>query len=156
MVFRLQNEPGDLPPLNSKAIQGYCDNLLAAMQGARSEELFRKAAETVNAVRQRLQSREQPERTRAFTVALIDAAATRGRGPAASQRVNGTVKTFSDVKGYGFITTDDGIDIFVHYTGIAGTGYRYLLPGERVRFAIAAGPKGPIATEVESMGSAKA
>jgi CspA family cold shock protein len=63
--------------------------------------------------------------------------------------LNGTVKTFSDIKGFGFITADDGGDVFVHYTGVAGTGYRYLMAGERVRFAIAAGPKGPLATEVE-------
>jgi CspA family cold shock protein len=56
---------------------------------------------------------------------------------------------FSDIKGFGFITADDGTDVFVHYTGIAGAGYRYLTPGERVRFALAAGAKGPLATDVE-------
>ena len=70
-----------------------------------------------------------------------------GRARAASQRSNGTVKMFSDIKGYGFIAADDGEDIFVHYSGIAATGYRYLLAGERVRFAIAASPKRPIATK---------
>ncbi len=43
MVFRLQNEHGGLPPLNSKAIQGYCDALLDAIQGSGSEELFKRA-----------------------------------------------------------------------------------------------------------------
>ena len=149
MVFRLQNEHGGLPPLNSKAIQGYCDALLDAIQGSGSEELFKRAADTVSSVRRKLQTREQPERTKAFTAALIDAAATKGRAPAASERLSGTVKNFSDVKGYGFIATDDGIDLFVHYSGIAGSGYRYLMAGERVRFAVASGPKGPLATDVE-------
>jgi cold shock CspA family protein len=156
MVFRLQNEAADLPPLNSKAIQSYCDALLSAIQGPRSDTLFQTAADTVAGVRKKLQTHEQPERTRSFTAALIDAAATRGGAPAASQRIDGTVKVFSDVKGWGFITTDDGEDVFVHYTGIVGPGFRYLMAGERVRFAIAAGPKGPVATEVEVVGAAKA
>lgn len=149
MVFRLQHEPCELPPLNSKAIQGYCESLLALIQGPDGGRLFKAAADTVNEVRQKLKTREQPERTRLFTAALIDAAAVRNREPAASQRLLGTVKTFSDIKGYGFITMEDGTDVFVHYSGISGTGYRYLMAGERVRFAIAAGPKGPLATEVE-------
>jgi len=68
-----------------------------AIQDAGSEELFLKAAETVGSMRKTVQTREQPERTRAFTAALIDAAATRGRARAASQRLNGTVKMFSDI-----------------------------------------------------------
>jgi len=151
MVFRLQNEPSDLPPLNSKLIEAYCEALLKAIQGSESETLFKKAAETVDIVKSKLQTHEQPERTRAFTGALIDAAATRNRQPAASQRLTGMVKMFSEIKGFGFITGDDGTDIFVHYTGIAGTGYRYLMDGERVSFAVAKGSKGPIATEVETI-----
>ncbi len=156
MVCRLQNEPSDLPPLNSKAIEGYCDALLRAIQGPQGDELFKRAAEIVRTVRQKLQTREQPERTRAFTAALIDVAAVRDKGPGASQRLTGIVKTFSDIKGYGFITAEDGTDIFVHYTGIAGTGYRYLMSGERVRFAVAVGSKGPLATEVERIAATEA
>jgi CspA family cold shock protein len=141
--------------LNSKTIQNYCDSLLSAIQSSASEDLFRKAAGTVNDVRIKLQNRDQPERSKVFTAALIDAAATRNRAPAASQRVTGTVKDFNEIKGYGFITADDGGDVFVHYTAIVGTGYRYLMKGERVQFAIAPSPKGPVATGVELMAAAQ-
>lgn len=101
MVFRLQNEPSDLPPLNSKAIEAYCDALMNAMQGAKGEVLFRRAGDTVRAVMAKFKSREPPERTKAFTSALIDAAATRTRMPAASQRLDGIVKDFSTSRATG-------------------------------------------------------
>jgi CspA family cold shock protein len=60
----------------------------------------------------------------------------------------GKVKWFSESKGYGFIATDDGKDIFVHYTGIRGAGRRNLFEGQEVEFEIIDGPKGPQATDV--------
>lgn len=64
-------------------------------------------------------------------------------------RHTGTVKWFSDAKGYGFITPDaGGDDIFVHYTGIEGTGHRSLEEGELVEFEIEKGSKGMQATGV--------
>ena len=62
----------------------------------------------------------------------------------------GTVKWFSDSKGYGFITPDEGgEDVFVHYTGIGGgSGFRTLAEGARVEFDPEQGPKGPQATNV--------
>jgi CspA family cold shock protein len=104
---------------------------LNSIQGPHGEEIIRKAAETVAEGRCQLITREPPERTKAFTSALIEAAGKKGHAPAASLRLNGTVKVFSDVQGYGFITTEDGTDIFVHCTGISGGGYRYLVPGEK-------------------------
>lgn len=63
----------------------------------------------------------------------------------------GKVKWFSESKGYGFIATDDGKDIFVHYSGIRGTGRRNLFEGQDVEFEVVDGPKGPQATDVVSL-----
>lgn len=60
----------------------------------------------------------------------------------------GTVKWFSNEKGYGFITMDGGEDVFVHYTEIAGDGYRTLTDGQRVEFEIVEGQKGKQASKV--------
>src|SRR3979411_2776529 len=61
----------------------------------------------------------------------------------------GTVKWFSDDKGFGFITPDDGgRDLFVHFTGIDGDGYRSLAEGSKVSYEEEAGPKGPKAVNV--------
>jgi len=61
----------------------------------------------------------------------------------------GTVKWFSDHKGYGFIEQDDGNDLFVHHTGINGSGFKSLSEGQRVRFEIETNEKGPKAKDVE-------
>ena len=61
----------------------------------------------------------------------------------------GTVKWFSDDKGFGFITPDDGgRDLFVHFSGIAGDGYRSLAEGAKVSYEAEEGPKGPKAVNV--------
>ena len=60
----------------------------------------------------------------------------------------GTVKWFSNQKGYGFITQDDGKDIFVHYSAVKGDGFKTLEEGQRVEFEITKGPKGEQATNV--------
>ncbi len=60
----------------------------------------------------------------------------------------GTVKWFSSEKGYGFITQDDGPDVFVHFSAIDGTGYRNLEEGQAVEFDITDGQKGPQAANV--------
>jgi len=62
---------------------------------------------------------------------------------------NGKIKWFNEVKGYGFITADDGTDVFVHYSSIVGDGFRTLNEGEEVVFEIADSPKGPQATDVK-------
>ncbi|HYD48101.1 MAG TPA: cold shock domain-containing protein [Terriglobales bacterium] len=62
--------------------------------------------------------------------------------------VQGTVKWFSGQKGYGFITKDDGQDVFVHFSAIQGDGFRTLQQGERVTFEISEGPKGLQAANV--------
>ncbi len=61
----------------------------------------------------------------------------------------GTVKWFSDEKGYGFITPDEGgKDLFVHHSGIAGQGFKSLSEGAKVEFESTEGQKGPQASDV--------
>ncbi len=64
----------------------------------------------------------------------------------------GTVKWFSNQKGYGFITQDDGKDVFVHYSAVQGDGFKTLEEGQRVEFEITQGPKGEQATNVTRVG----
>ncbi len=61
---------------------------------------------------------------------------------------NGTVKWFNETKGFGFISGDSGDDIFVHYSSIAGNGFKSLLEGDSVSFEIEEGPKGLKAVNV--------
>ena len=56
---------------------------------------------------------------------------------------------FNEVKGYGFITMDDGKEVFVHYTGIKGDGFRTLSEGDAVEFEVTEGPKGLQAVNVQ-------
>ncbi len=65
-----------------------------------------------------------------------------------SERETGTVKWFSEQKGYGFITRDSGGDIFVHYSAIEEAGFRSLAEGQRVEFEVEQGAKGPAAAKV--------
>ncbi|MDL1902480.1 cold shock domain-containing protein [Anaerolineae bacterium CFX9] len=68
-----------------------------------------------------------------------------------AQRIRGTVKWFSAEKGYGFITPDEGPDVFVHYTAIQTTGYRKLEQGDVVEFEITEGSKGKQAAMVTTV-----
>ncbi|TMK17885.1 MAG: cold shock domain-containing protein [Actinobacteria bacterium] len=63
--------------------------------------------------------------------------------------MRGTVKWFSDEKGYGFISREGGEDVFVHFSGIAGDGFRSLAEGQAVEFEVTQGKKGPQATDVK-------
>lgn len=67
------------------------------------------------------------------------------------RQLRGTVKRFSDEKGYGFIEREDGDDVFVHFTAIEGEGFRTLAPGDAVEFEIVEGPKGLQAAGVKKV-----
>ncbi len=60
----------------------------------------------------------------------------------------GKVKWFNESKGFGFITSDDNVDVFVHYSSIQGDGFKVLNEEDRVSFDIEEGPKGPKAVNV--------
>lgn len=66
--------------------------------------------------------------------------------------MEGTVKWFNDAKGFGFITTDSGIDVFVHYSAIIGHGFKTLVPNDRVSFDIKETPKGLQSANVIKLG----
>ena len=61
---------------------------------------------------------------------------------------NGIVKWFNEAKGYGFITSEDGNDVFVHYSSIQSNGFKTLAEGDAVSFEVEDGPKGPKAVNV--------
>ena len=64
----------------------------------------------------------------------------------------GRVKWFNEKKGYGFISRDDGSDVFVHFSAIKEDGFKVLYEGDEVEFEISQGPKGPQATNVTVLG----
>lgn len=66
-------------------------------------------------------------------------------------RLQGKVKWFNNSKGYGFIQQEDGTDIFVHFSAIAGEGYKTLEEGQPVEFEITQGPKGLQAANVHKV-----
>ena len=68
----------------------------------------------------------------------------------------GTVKWFNSRKGYGFIATTDGNDVFVHYSSISSDGYKTLVEGDAVSFDVVQGEKGPRAENVAPISADKA
>jgi cold shock protein len=67
------------------------------------------------------------------------------------QRLTGTVKWFSDQKGFGFLSVEGGKDVFVHHSAIESQGFRTLSEGDRVEFTLENGPKGPAAAHVRKV-----
>ena len=63
----------------------------------------------------------------------------------------GTVKWFNSAKGFGFLTQEEGGDVFVHFSAISGEGYRSLNEGDSVEFDVTKGPKGPQAANVRKV-----
>ncbi len=65
-----------------------------------------------------------------------------------SERITGTVKWFNNAKGYGFLSQENGPDVFVHHSAIVGEGYHSLEEGQKVEFSVEKGPKGLQAASV--------
>ena len=65
--------------------------------------------------------------------------------------MTGTVKWFNSEKGYGFITSEEGLDIFVHFTAIQGDGFKTLEEGQEVKFEVVEGDRGPQAANVTKL-----
>lgn len=159
MVFRLANEANTVPRLDDKRIEDYCQTLMDILDNeALCKAAFLHAGEVVRSCRSKMPSSREPvERTKAFTSVLIMAAPQRKETevesvvrPASASRVVGTVKLFSDTKGYGFVAGDDGKDYFVHYSKIAGSGFRTLASGQRVEFTPISTSRGLQAIDVAS------
>ncbi len=68
-----------------------------------------------------------------------------------TERETGSVKWFDSSKGYGFITTDGGRDIFVHYSAITSEGFKTLQDGQKVEFSVIENDKGPQAQDVKAI-----
>ncbi len=68
-----------------------------------------------------------------------------------SKRIIGTVKWYNATKGYGFIGSEDGEDIFVHFSALSSEGYRRLEKGQQVEFSVEEGPKGLQAAAVKPL-----
>ena len=68
-----------------------------------------------------------------------------------AERKQGTVKWFNSSKGFGFISQNDGEDVFVHFKSIKGDGYKTLEEGQKVEFLLGQGPKGPQASDVVAL-----
>ena len=65
-----------------------------------------------------------------------------------SNTVTGTVKWFTEAKGFGFIEQESGPDVFAHFSAISGSGFKTLAEGQKVEFTITAGQKGPQAENI--------
>lgn len=65
-----------------------------------------------------------------------------------SEKVTGTVKFFNESKGFGFISQENGQDVFVHFSSIMGDGFKTLAEGQKVEFTVGQGAKGPQAENV--------
>jgi len=61
----------------------------------------------------------------------------------------GTVKWFNDDKGYGFVESEDGTDVFVHYSAIQNAGFKSLNEGQKVKFDVTSGPRGQQASNLQ-------
>ncbi len=68
-----------------------------------------------------------------------------------SDSVTGTVKWFNETKGFGFIEQESGPDVFAHFSAISGSGFKTLAEGQKVKFTITQGQKGPQAENIEAV-----
>src|SRR5690606_25348004 len=90
-----------------------------------------------------------PTQSRHRTAGLVSIHCKVPRSNKMSERQTGTVKWFNDAKGFGFITPENGQDVFVHFRSIQGTGFKSLQEGQKVSFKVVQGQKGLQADEVQ-------
>jgi cold shock CspA family protein len=156
LIYRLQNEKNVPPPLNSKKIDNYCKQLLDTMQD--KDKVEKSFKEACNVLDQALKKSEftsyDSSRRKVFTDSLEDISKQCSQTPckksiASTERNNGVVDWFSDVRGYGFINTNDGNSFFVHFRDIQGEGYKTLHQGDSVSFIGIASEKGLQAQDVK-------
>lgn len=137
MLFRLLAEGKPAPYLNSKQIVAYCQSLLSVLSAPeKALAVFKDAVKILDGALIDTRFLSEGERMRAFTSALVETAKP-GKDAAAApvHRERGFVKTFSAVKGYGFIHSDERrTDLFVHFSAIRGEGYKSLNDGDLVEF----------------------
>ena len=146
VIPRYANDPLRLPWVPGP---GDRDEIAAAAARSRLQPALRTACAA--SARTRIRSPRRDRRTAGR------GPVRRGAQPASWQQVGssvgtGTVKWFSDDKGFGFITPDEGgRDLFVHFTGITGDGYRSLAEGAKVTYEEEQGDKGPKAINVQKL-----
>jgi CspA family cold shock protein len=153
MIFRLQEEKYNLPLLNHRKIEEYCDHLFGVL--ADKTHALRSFERAIATIRRALSAKDyypqNPKALEGFTRELLLLTKGGAEVPAASVgRERGAVKSFSDVKGYGFIQGQRSGQVFVHYSDIRGKGFRWLEPKQCVEFAVLNSNKGrPEAKDVE-------
>jgi len=152
MLFRLQLQKSRMPYLNSqRKMDDYCSRLLSTLC---DEEATLKAFTTTSSVIQQtlVTTKYEPReavRLRVFTTNLMSkATALHDTSPATVPRQTGEVKDFSDIRGFGFIQSQTGDDLFIHYSDIRGTGFRSLRKGQSVEFSAYESEKGLQAKDV--------
>ena len=175
MLFRLLVKGTEIPYLNSKKIEKYCSDLREILwDEPRALQIFMKGIEIIDIAREKTAySAYESSRRKAFTEEIIAQAIAQERPQSGSQnnkdiveviestlkkrqfqiataqREKGVVKKYSEVLGYGFISsTSYEKDIFIHYSGIRVEGYRILQPGDKVSFVITENQKGLNAQDV--------
>jgi cold shock CspA family protein len=137
MLFRLLAENGPTPYLNSKKITGYCSELIAVLsKSIVAKDIFEKAIVVLDKLLEEPKFLAEGERMRAFTNELVELVKPGKMAIIAPlHRERGFVKVFSDVKGYGFIHSDErNTDLFVHFSAIRGCGFKTLKKDALVEF----------------------
>lgn len=154
MLLRLKNDGGDIPIISdTKKMNGYCSKLQDVLWDLNSaQHQFQEITHYIDqALKSTGLSPYEAIRRRNFSIEL-ESIVTANKKPAAaiaSKRQKGIVKWFDDDRGYGFIQTDKGEDVFVHYSAIWGSGYKSLVKDQAVELQVVDGVKGSQAKDVE-------